>query len=276
MRPLTLAGLVGLLPAPVAAQEVAWEAALAMATGTYLFTERSTGWTLTNGLAATVGPVALRVSWPVQMQNSALVTTSGSSWIPTGGSYRGMVADSGAARGSGRGSGTMQPLEVPTTAVTSYTTALGDPTAQASVRIGTLVRNLTLRAGAKAPVTDTAGFGTGQWDFGAGASLSYMIGRGGFLGADLGWWHVGDLPGLDLQNPVWGTVAGGATLAPGWAGLVSASGGTSALAGYDAPWSAGAGVSRLVGATMVGVNASVGLSQTAPDLSVTVSWRVRL
>ncbi len=276
MRPFALAGLVGLLPAPLAAQEVAWEGGVAMATGTYLFTERTTGWTLTNGVAAAAGPVAVRVSWPLLLQNSALVTSSGSTWIPTGGPYSGMVADSGAARGSRRGGGMQQSLDVPVTAVSGYTAALGDPTAQASVRIGSVTRSLTLRVGAKAPLADTASFGTGRWDFGAGGALTYALGTSGFLGADLGWWHLGDLPELDFQDPVWGTVSGGAALGAGWAGLLSVSGGTSALAGYDGPWSVSAGLSRLVGATMVGLSTAVGLTDTAPQLALALSWRVRL
>lgn len=280
MRPFALAGLVGLLPAPLVAQEVAWEGALAMATGTYLFTERTTGWTLTNGVAVAAGPVSVRISWPLLLQNSALVTASGSTWIPTGGPYSGMVADSGAARGSQRGSGGgggMQgSLDVPLTAVTDYTAALGDPTAQASVRIGSLARSLTLHGAAKAPLADTASFGTGRWDFSAGGALTYMLGTSGFLGADLSWWHLGDLPELDFQDPVWGMVSGGAALGGGWAGLVSVSGGTSALAGYDGPWSVSAGLSRLMGATMVGVSAAVGLTDTAPQLSLALSWRVAL
>ena len=276
MRRFALAGLLGLLPAPLAAQEVAWEGTLAMATGTYLFTERTTAWTLTNGVAAAAGRVSVRVSWPLLLQNSALVTTSGSTWIPTGGPYSGMVADSGAARGSRRGSGTQQSLAVPVAAVTDYTAALGDPTAQASVRIGSPALSLALHAGAKAPLADTASFGTGRWDFGGGAGVTYVLGTRGFLGADVSWWHLGDLPELDFRDPIWGTVSGGARLAAGWAAVVSLSGGTSALAGYSGPWSVGAGVSRFAGATMVGLNAALGLTDTAPQLSLALSWRVRL
>jgi hypothetical protein len=275
MRRFALAGLVGLLPAPLAAQEVAWEGALAVATGTYLFTERTTGWTLTNGIAATAGPLSLRVSWPLLLQNSALVTSSGSTWIPTGGPYSGMVADSGAARGARRGGGTPQSLDVPVTAVSAYTAALGDPMAQASVRIGPPTHGLTLHAAAKAPLADTASFGTGRWDFGAGAALTYMLGRGGFLGADVSWWHLGDLQDLDFRDPIWGTLSSGATFASGWAGLLSVSGGTSALAGYEGPWSVGASLSRVAGPTMVGLSAALGLTDTAPQLSLAMAWRVR-
>jgi hypothetical protein len=269
-----LAGLAGLLPGPLGAQEVAWEGSLAVASGTYLFTERTTGWAMTNGIAATAGPLTLRVAWPVILQNSTLLTAAASTWIPSGGAYGSVVADSGAARGSRRGSGAQQPLEVPATAVTGYAAALGDPTAQIAMRIGAAGRSLTLRAAAKAPVADTASFGSGRWDFGAGASLAYALGSSAFLGADLSWWRLGDPPELDFRNPLFGSVSAGAVLAAGWAGLVSFSGGTSPLAGYDAPYSVGTSVSRLAGGAVVGLSTSVGLTETAPDVSVAMSWRV--
>lgn len=74
MRALALAAGV---TAPLAAQEVAYEGGLSAATGRYIFTERTTTWTLLAGLAYTAGRFTLRGSVPIVLQNTTLVTRSG-------------------------------------------------------------------------------------------------------------------------------------------------------------------------------------------------------
>jgi len=169
------------------------------------------------------------------------------------------------------------PVAVPSTAVTGYEFAAGDPLVSMSIALtGTSPVSLTLGAGVKLPLTDTASFGTGEWDYGGSASLSYRLGYTSSLGANLGYWHLGDLPDLALDDPVMGSVSF-AYLAPsGWGGLLSVSGSTSAIPEFAAPAYAGATITRVSGGGMVGLHASVGLTESAPDFTLGVSWRVGL
>jgi hypothetical protein len=81
---------------------------------------------------------------------------------------------------------------------------------------------------------------------------------------------------LNFRDPFLASVSAGAFFAPGWGTLLTLSGGTPVLDGYDAPLTLGAAVSRLTGGTIVGVNGAVGLTETAPDLILGFSWRVPL
>lgn len=228
--------IVGLLPAPLAAQEVAWEGGLSFAQGTYGLTERTTGWLLANGLAFTAGRFTARVSWPVLVQRAPSLTTAAADGDPTA----------------------------------------GDPMALLSVRLGARRLAVTLSAAAKAPTADTVSFGTGEWDAGAGLSLTRVIGRGGFVGADVFWWYLGDPPWRELKNPVLASASIGAVVASAWGLSASVSGATPIIEGSDASVSVGGGVSRFLGPAMIGVTAYLGLTDAAPDVSLGATWRVRL
>lgn len=274
MRPtaaLYLALAVPVLPA--AAQRFAYEGGLSVATGSYFFTERTTTWMLVSGLAATAGRLTLRASIPLYVQNTTLVTGSGGGMMPTGGSLGGTVSDSGQAR-HGRGGGGMR-VPVPGSAVAGYEPALGDPLAHVAVRLIDGVRTSVSVGGAvKLPLTDTSGFGTGAWDAGATLSATRWL-SSGFLAVDLSYWHLGDLPDLELRDPVTASVAVGRRFGAAWLGSLTVTGGTPALEGYPAPASIGATVGR-VGATLWTASVTFGLTQTAPDLALGLAWRVGL
>ena len=61
-----------------------------------------------------------------------------------------------------------------------------------------------------------------------------------------------------------------------WGLGVVASGATSAVPGYEAPALIGMSLSRATRRGGWGITASAGLTETAPELLVGVSWRVRL
>jgi hypothetical protein len=169
------------------------------------------------------------------------------------------------------------PVAVPTTAVTGYEFAAGDPLVSMSIALtGTSPVSLTLGAGVKLPLTDTTSFGTGEWDYGGSASLTYRLGYTSSLGVDLGYWHLGDLPNLELNDPLMGSISVGYLSPSGWGGLLSLSGATSAISEFAAPAYAGATITRVRGAGTVGLHASVGLTESAPDFTLGVSWRVGL
>jgi hypothetical protein len=168
-------------------------------------------------------------------------------------------------------------VEVPATAVTGYETAVGDPTAQLTWRpVEGGATGLAISALAKAPVADTATFGTGEWDVGAGVALSRWVGHSMMLGLDLTYWHLGDMPSLSLLDPLSGTVSLAYVTPGGWGGGFSLSGSTTALEGYDGPaWIAGQ-LQRVSNRGGWALSAALGLTETTPDLSVGLSWRVRL
>lgn len=287
IRRAVLVFLTALGPAPLVAQGLYYEGSVSLATGTYIFAERTTSWTVSTGVAAGTSRVTFRASVPVYFQNTTLVSLSGpGGGLPTGGSSSDAVADSGAARkgreDGGRGpmmrlAGTGSSVDVPPSAVTGYETALGDPTMQVAWRAiegGTY--GLTATALAKAPVADTATFGTGEWDVGAGLALHRWIGRSLLAGLDGTWWHLGDMPGLAFRDPVSGSASLTYHGSGGWGGGLSVAAATSALDGYDGPAWVGAHLVQGSERGGWGLSAAVGLTETTPDVSVGLTWRVRL
>jgi hypothetical protein len=289
IRRAALVLLAALGPAPLAAQGLYYEGGLSLASGTYIFAERTTSWGISSGLAATSGPVTLRASVPVYFQNTTLVSLSGpGGGIPTGGSSSDAVADSMAARkgreddGGGQGQGGMplmpglSTVEVPGSAATGYTTAVGDPMAQLAWRaLGGSSTALTVSALAKVPVADTATFGTGEWDVGAGISASQRVGRAILVGMDVTYWRIGDMETLDFRDPVSGTASFAYLGQNNWGGGLSVTASSPTLDGYDGPaWVSGF-LQRSSGARW-GLSASVGLTETTSDFSLGLSWRIRL
>lgn len=277
--------------APLEAQTLDYEGSAGLATGSYIFTTRTSSWHVSTGLSLGAGPVTLRATLPVFYQNSTLVATTGAGLVPTGGSSGGAVADSSARR-SGTTSRRLSvvspvalssvsgpasdPVAVPASAVGDYQWATGDPVVGltvAALRSGRL--GLMLGASAKIPVTDTATFGTGAWDFGGTVSSSLSLGRSVFVALDLGYWAMGDTPTLDLENPL----LAGATLSylslSGWSVSAGVSGSTAVIAGFGESISATLGVLH-AGHGGLGALFAAGLTQTAPDFAFALSWRLGL
>jgi hypothetical protein len=278
----TLVALGLFLPGPLAAQGVRFDAGLGVTSGTYLFEERTNTWSLSAGLALEEAGFILRGVVPLHYQNTTLVNATGTGHIPTGGSSSGTVADSGEARGHrgdspmGRGS-SHGAVDVPASAVTGYEAAVGDPTVSLSWRSrGTGATSFGLGGVMKIPVADTAAFGTGEWDVGVTAGASHRLGGRFLLGVDLAYWRLGDLEDLELRDPVYGTASLAYLSANRWGTTILVSGGTAVLRGFDAPISVGAALHRLAGATSWSLLSTVGLTETAPDLTVGLLWRVRL
>jgi len=275
-------------------QKVHYEGALSVATGKYIFTQRTTSWTLSNGLAFSAGPFALRGSVPLYAQNTSLISGTSAGLLPTGGSSSGVVADSSAARkggaqGGGRNLSTaavlplfsetsdlgLAQVEVPTTSVTGFETALGDPTVNMTLDLRPGPRTaVTLGVGAKVPVTDTTGYGTGEWDYGTSVSFSQMFGFSALIGVDLAYWHFGDFAELDLRDGLMGSASVAYLGRRGWGGTASVSAARSVIEGFADSYSLGLGLTRVGRRGTVSLNVSVGLSETTPDATASLSWRV--
>ncbi|UCG84833.1 MAG: hypothetical protein JSW71_12830 [Gemmatimonadota bacterium] len=281
---------LGLIAPALAAQSVHYEGGLSVASGKYIYAERTTSWVLTNGLALSAGPVTIRAMLPVFRQNSVVVTVSSAGPIPTGGATS--TSDTGTGGSGGRGwhpqvVGSHQ-VAVETdslavdsgelvTGVSGYELAVGDPSA--SMTIGLLrgaAVGISATLGAKAPVTGTDGFGTGEWDLGGSVSLSHRIGFTGLVSLDVGYWHLGDLPDLDLRDPLLGSLSFAYLSTAGWGLGMNASAASAVIAGYPNAYQVGLNINRVGRTGTLGVNIAVGLTDTTPDLTVGLSWRVGL
>ena len=266
MRPSGLVLMVATLaPLPrLAAQGVAYEGGVSVATGSYIFTTRTTSVTIATGLTYTTGRLTLRAGLPVFVQNTSLLAGSGAGMMPSGGGSGGNVGGGG-MMGGGSGS-----------SVAHYRTTAGDPTVQVGWRLVNQNRTgVTLSVAAKIPVTDTTAYGTGEWDVGGTLSLTHRALGRVFFGLDVAYWHLGDLPQLNFRDPLLGTATVSRLFPPTWAGSLFVTGGTAALRGYQPPVSVGAGVTHLGGQRVLwGVTAAVGLTETAPQFSLGATWRV--
>jgi hypothetical protein len=77
-RAAILAVAIPLAPlVPLRAQGIAYEGGIAVTTGKYFYTTRTTSWTIATGLAYRRGRFTFRATLPVYVQNSSLVRGSG-------------------------------------------------------------------------------------------------------------------------------------------------------------------------------------------------------
>ncbi len=290
--PLILAGLalIGLDGAlqTLAAQELRYSGSLQYATGSYVFVARSHSVYLTSGLTLDRGRFEASASMPIIFQNGGVVTTVGDRLLPTGGEGHGAVAHRRSGdrihthRGGGMGPGAgMSPADSTVRFSEAYRVRAGDP----FVRVGGdliagpgRLRSVRVTAGAKIPVTDLdAGVGTGEWDYTVGVSATASVGPVFLLG-DLSYWWLGDLPELELRDGLsYGLSGAVVALADRGTLMVSLSGAHRLVETLDPPVSFGAALGyRLNGLWSVNGALSVGLTESASDLSLFVGWSRRL
>jgi hypothetical protein len=272
------ATLLGWPAPPVAGQQVVYTGTVQVSSGDYIFTERTTSLYFVNGLEVSAGSVRLSGTLPVVSQSTPWVTY-GSVPIPSGGAGGGEVARQ-MGRMSGKGGRTVVILPVPDEGLV-HQTGIGDPLVHADVEVvadrGSQPA-LRFNVSGKIPVTDPDdGFGTGEWDYGAGVSLAKQRGRHSVF-VDVAYWRFGDLPDLELKDGVAYGVGYGQVLGTGrWSVLASVSGWTSILDGADPPVRVGLGLSRLLTpGRSLSLIAGVGLTETAPDVSIALGWRLGL
>jgi len=243
--------------AALEAQAVHYEGGLSVASGTYTFVERTTSWTFSNGLALSAGPFVLRGVVPLFRQNTAALTVTG-----VDGS---VLGDAGTEETVTGASGPV------------YKFALGDPLAHLSLSVlRGLKTSLTVGIGAKIPVADTAAYGTGSWDVGASVSASRSLGWRTLVSIDVSYWHLGDLPTLDLRDATMGSASVARLFSPGWAGSVFVSGARSVVSGLEDVYYVGVSLNRLNGSRALGITASFGLTESAPDFTAGIHWRIGL
>lgn len=262
--------IVALAALPAAAGTFSYTGSFQVARGDYFFTQATSGLFFFNGFAFTSRRFSLAASVPLIYQSTPYVSYTGIGVLPSGGTESTAVSQR-----QGR-----EPVVLPE--VVDYRQyGLGDPLftlALTLVEEGSSIPAIQLSGLAKAPLADVAkGFGTGEWDWSAGLSVSKRLGRL-FLFADANYWIMGDLPDLELQNAWAFGISIGHSIGDGrFAVLASYWGYTVVIEGVAPPSSLGLGLSIRVGrATSLMLNSSFGLSESTPDLSFSLGWSIGL
>ena len=270
-------GVSAMIASPARAQSLSYVGGLQYATGDFIFTQRTWSAYLSNGLSWSAGRLRATANVPVVFQPAGWVQYSGAGMmVPTGG-VAGYAGSSGSGMAGGMHGGTMSPSnDMPFSHV-----GIGDPVARIDAAVlrddadGPVV---SFVGSVKAPLADVnRGFGTGEWDVGAGFSGAGNVG-GMSVFADAVYWKLGNPPGGSLRNVVAYALSIGRPFASGhWSVLGTLSGATSLWTGLEAPLQAGAGVGyALRSGSGLFATAAVGLTRTAPAISTGLGWRVPL
>ena len=275
-----LLALVALAGDPVAGQQVDYNGSLSYSTGSYVFLDRTHSLWLSNGLTLRAGSLNLSASLPVVAQNSSSVSFVAGQPLPSGGEHSGAVSGRGTGKVGSRGSGG-QSTDSTVVFRDTYEVQVGDPMMfgglEAFSGLG-FVRSVVVQGAAKAPLrTLESGVGTGEWDFGAGASL--VVGKGYTLVfGNVTYWWFGDLPELQLAGSLFYSVAVSRAVMDARASIsATLAGGTAIMDTVDPPLSAGVGfLYSLSTGRSLSLGASVGLTEGSPDFSTYLGWSLRL
>lgn len=210
---------------------------------------------------------------PYVIQNTPWISYSGGGYLPTGGPQSGSVG--------GKGSGQMgkmgRKIVIPDTV--SYAEAsFSDPTVNAGLKLLSGKNLLFLNASVKVPFSNPDnGFGTGNWDFGAGVSYNFNL-TTFFLSADVMYWWFGDMEDLVLKNAFSYTAGVGKFLSQNkWMALATVSGYTNIIEGEDPPLNLNAGLGYFISSrASVNGTISIGLTDTSSDLIAGLGWSFEL
>lgn len=284
----------------VQAQGVSYSGSLQYATGSYFFEETTESISFLNGFGWSGETFSVSFSVPFIYQNSPWISYGAAGYIPTGGPQHKAVRDSsrkGRGDGNGNGDGRRNMMnsvnegnyyiqesqeDIPLPDTSSYSqSSLGDPSIYANFKLYTSEAKSTtirLNSGLKLPFADpNSGFGTGEWDFGLGLSVSQRIQKF-FLIADAMKWWFGDLPDLELKDPLAYSFGVGRSLAGGdWLINASLTGYTEIIEDFDPPINLGFGLGYFV-SDRVSLNSTIsfGLSESSSDYSVGLGWNIKL
>ncbi len=255
---------------PAAAQGVRYDTGLSVASGQYGTSETTTSVVWSHGLAFEAGRFTLRATMPVIAQRGAAVLTAGGS-VP-GGSGEG----SGGMMSGGAMGGRPRTAFGTDTAVDEYRVRAGDPVVAVTLRVFHDMRTIvSAGAAVKAPLAEAGDVGTGEWDGGVTLDVSRHVAGPWFAAASGAWWKLGDPAGLDLRDPVFGSLML-SRIAGGGAAALTLSAGTAVVKGLDPPVSGGAMVSRDLWGGSAAVSAALGMTDAAADFSLGLGWGVKL
>ncbi len=262
------------------AQSLSYVGGLQYATGDFIFRERTWSAYLSNGLSWSAGRLRASASVPLVMQPAGWLQYSGAGMmVPTGGvaGSAGGPTSNGSGMGSAMNGGTM----TPSSGMPFSRVGIGDPIGRIDVALSRADAErpvVTLVGAVKAPLANVnRGFGTGEWDVGAGLSSAVKVASVSVL-AEAMYWKVGNPPGASLRNAVAYALSIGRALPRSrWSVLGTVSGASSLWTGLEAPVQAGMGIGYLLeSGSSVFVTAAAGLTRTAPAISTGLGWRVPL
>jgi hypothetical protein len=242
---------------------------LGIATGDYIFTKRTSSVSVHNGFRASFGRFRSSLSLPVHLQDSPWISTSGVGSLPTGG---GEGADVGSRK---RG----QKIDLPDTL--DLSPGLGDPVLGGSLELlseGGTLPALRLKGDVKLPLADPEhGFGTGEWDYGVGMSLSKRF-RRTFVLLDIEYWFLGDLPDLELRDGLhYGVSVGHLFPDDRFSGLLSLSWATRVIENVDPPAYVGVGLGyRWYSGIALFLSSTLGLTESSADVQASLGWSLPL
>lgn len=276
--------VVGLSPASIAyGGEFTYSGSLQSLSGDYTLSEDTQTLILWNELAWTSGPWRLSVSLPILDQDTPFVSHVGGVTIPTG-RRQGLATDGGGvpnpANGNGRGMDNRVEVPDPNT-INFDQTGIGDFILRVDASLldpGDGFLRIGVYAAVKPPLADEdRGFGTGEWDASVGMTLGRRVNSFFWL-ADVGVWHFGDLSDLEFEDALAYSLAVGHEVGRGHYSFVAGLHGlTEIVDGVDGPVQL-----SVTGNRKVGDNRSFrltfagGLTESAPDLAVSLGWSVGL
>jgi len=265
--------------APLAAEGFTYFGNLGYTTGSYNLSEDTTTLFLVNGFTYEKESWRFSASIPVLDQDTPYVTWFGGAPVGTGqrfGSSDTSMGDTQTGSGMGTSSRRGGRIEVPDPDTVDFSeTGVGDPLLRTDFEVADSGSDaFGLFAQVKIPIADEdSGFGTGEWDYGAGVSYHHRFGTGNLF-VEGGWWSLGDLPTLELKDPFTGSISYGQApdgRAVSW--LVFVNGWTEVVEGEDALLQAGLTLARRTSSGYRGsLTVTAGLSDTAPDLGVAIGW----
>ncbi len=266
---MTVAGiLIGILAtAPSDASELSYMGSVQFDTGEYFFEERANIFYFYNGLDLDSGRLSLSANIPIIIQDSPWITFTGSGLVPSGGGTS-AYADS---RGG----------FPPRDSVGTVDLGLGDLYVTGGLDLVEMTGtrpNLQLTGSVKVPLAnENKGFGTGEWDFGAGLSISSLI-KGLFLAGEASYWTFGDMPDLEFNDVISYSFSIGKSFSGGRKGLMaSVYGYTDTYEDIAGPIQVALGFNYLTGSgSGLTASAAMGLTESAPDLSITAGWSIPL
>lgn len=291
---LAVASLLALAGAGVSrgeAPKLTYNGILEVSSGSYTLSETTRSFLLFTGLSYESGRWTLSASLPLIYQDSPFVSYAGGVPVPSG-RRRGVEGDdpvsgggsggSGGSGGGGPGRGSGGTVEVPNPDTLDFSEAgVGDPVFRADFIVNQWAAtgsSFGLYGAVKPAIADEDnGFGTGEWDYGAGITLSKKVGSALLL-ADVGYWIFGDLPDFDLEDPLAYSLALGRSLKGGRVSVLGAvSGLTETVDGIDGPLQISFTGSRILRRDRrISLTLAAGLTDTAPDVSLAAGWSVEL
>jgi hypothetical protein len=256
----------------VQSQTVSYTGALQFSSGSYIFAQRTNSLYFSNGISVSAGRLDLSASLPLISQSTPWISYGGAGMIPSGGPQHMEV---------GRGMFGRRKVFLQDT--TDYAAVgLGDPILHAGLELvkeSGAIPSILLGLDVKIPVADVDhGFGTGEWDYGAGLSLTKTLEEGSFFVVSMSYWVLGDMPGLRLKDALAYRIALVRPLPGGrmsW--IASFSGYSEILADVEPPAHVTLGINyRLNPRTSLNGSAAMGVTETSADFSLSLGWQVGL